>query len=312
MIIVKTVCLHFDLFYIIVTVITRTGTPMKKLIFPLLCFLLILSDVSHAATPFSSSINAGFIYDDNVTRAERNSDIESDSFLQLAASTATRIPLTEISYISLKGSLDFNRYRDFSKLSNTRLGVQGGYHIKPSSGYTAIEYLLLLGYERRFFSSDLRDGYATNIRLGIKKRLTDIMSMRLGYHRQAISADHEVFDADNQRVYLDLDFRLFDKHTFYTTLTYTDGDIVSTTVPWSGIIDASKGRIVRDDAFLDLTPPRFAYRLDARTAALKIGDSYAITSAQSLEGAVFYYNVQADGNNDYTGLIYSLKYFYRF
>ena len=285
---------------------------MKKLIFSLLFPLLSLAGMVHAATPLSSSINAGFIYDDNVTRAEKSTDIETDSFLQLAGSTATRIPLTEISYVSLKGSLDVNRYRDFSKLSNTRLGIQGGYHIKPSSGYTAIEYLLLLGYERRFFSSDLRDGYATNIRLGIKKRLTDMMSMRLGYNRQAISADHEVFDADNQRVYLDFDFRLFDKHTFYTTLTYTDGDIVSTTVPTQEIIDASKGRIVRDDAFLDLTPARFAYKLGARTAALKIGDSYAVTSTQALEGAVFYYDVQADGNNDYTGLIYSLKYFYRF
>ena len=285
---------------------------MKKLIFSLLFPLLSLAGIVHAATPLSSSINAGFIYDDNVTRAEKSTDIETDSFLQLAGSTATRIPLTEISYVSLKGSLDVNRYRDFSKLSNTRLGIQGGYHIKPSSGYTAIEYLLLLGYERRFFSSDLRDGYATNIRLGIKKRLTDMMSMRLGYNRQAISADHEVFDADNQRVYLDFDFRLFDKHTFYTTLTYTDGDIVSTTVPTQEIIDASKGRIVRDDAFLDLTPARFAYKLGARTAALKIGDSYAVTSTQALEGAVFYYDVQADGNNDYTGLIYSLKYFYRF
>jgi len=281
---------------------------MKKPLF----ILISCIGTAHAATPLSSSLHAGFIYDDNVTRAENSSDIETDSFVRLGANTSTRLVVNDSSYFSLKGRLEINQYLDFSKLSNTRLGIEGGFHYRPSTGYTAIRYLALARIERRFFNSDLRDGSAASIRLGLNKRLTDITSLRLGYNWQNISADNNVFDANNQRLYLDMDFRLIEKHTFYFTLSYTDGDIVSTTVPTPEIIDASKGRIVRDDAFPELTPARFAYRLDATTIALKLGNSYAINSNQALEGTVLYYNAGVDGNNDYTSLIYSVKYFYRF
>ena len=265
-----------------------------------------------ASPTLNSSLHAGLSFDNNVTRAEKDRDIESDSLLQLGATSGLRHALGETLYASFKGRLDINAYNRFDKLSNTRLGLQAGLHFKPGSGYTAIRYHAVLDAERRLYRSDLRDGTAFTWRLGLGKRLTDVVSLRLGYLRQTINAGHSVFDADNQRLYLDGEFRLIDNHAFFATFSYTDGEIVSTTVPTQEIIDASKGRIVRDDAFLDLSPARWAYKLDATTLALKLGDSYRLAPLQALQASLLYYDVQASGNNDYTGLVARVKYFYRF
>lgn len=280
---------------------------MKKLIFLLIPFSAALQ----AATPFQSSFYAGISIDDNVTRAERGSDIESDSILQIGANTSTRWSLDDSSFISLNGTLDLSQYADFSKLSSTSIGAEMGYHFRPAAGYTAFRYMATIGHEFRLYESDQREGSATTIRLSMARRLTDETSMHLGISLQTIDADSVVFDADNNRIYADFEFRQIENHSFYTTLSYTDGDVVSTTVPTQQIIDASAA-IERDDAFTDLTPQRFAYKLSANTIALKLGDSYAIDSLRSVEASVLYYSSDAGAYNDYSGLVYAFRYHQRF
>ena len=67
-----------------------------------------------------------------------------------------------------------------------------------------------------------------------------------------------------------------------------------------------------DDAFPDLTPPRFAYKLSAKTSALTIGDTYSIRSNQAIDASLFYYKSEAVYDIDYTGMIANLNYIYRF
>ena len=273
-----------------------------------------------AATPLKTDVFAGYTYDDNVTRAELERDIETDSVLNIGASAVYKIPVNSISYFSLDGTLDVNQYLDFSKLNNTRLGLHGSYLIRPSSGYTAIRYFARLSYEQRLYQSDQRDGSAIEIEIGLNKRLTDLLAMRLGFIKQDISANSVVFDADNSRFYFDLDYKLAAKNTLYTTLGYIDGDVVSTAERTQDIVDASSA-IVRDDAFLDLTPNRWAYKLAAKTITLRIGDNYAIASNQAVDVSLLYYKSESDYydpvapnsiNIVYSGFIYSLNYLYRF
>lgn len=284
-------------------------TEMKKYFSVLLMFSYAAATL--AATPLSMDISAGYSYDDNVTRAELDRDIEKDNILNVDGSIAYKLPVNNISYFSLKGTLDVNQYLDFTRLSNTRLGIHGSYHIRPGSGYTAIRYLALLSYERRLYDSDQRDGSATEIELGLRKRLTDLLALRAGYIRQDISADSKVFDAENNRLYLDLEYKLTAKNNLYATIGYVDGDVVSTAVATAKIVQASSA-IARDDAFLDLVPPRWAYKLGAKTTSIRVGDNYAIGSRQAIDGSLLYYDSAADGDNDYSGLILNLYYTYRF
>lgn len=284
-------------------------------ILPYLSFLaLLFSGATFAASPWQTDISAGYTYDDNVTRAELDRDIEKDSILNLDASARYKIPFNDKSYFSLKGTLELNKYLDFDKLSNNRVGIHGSYHFRPFDGYTASRFFARAAYVQRLYNSDQRNGSATYLQLGLSKRLTDVVTLYAGFIKEDIDSDETigVFDADNNRLYLEADFKTGRKNTLYTALNYIDGDIVSTTIPNTAIITAAAPFIVRDDAFLELTPARFAYKLAAKTTALKIGDTYAITSNQAIDASVLYYKAKADAGIDYTGLIASLNYLYRF
>ncbi len=289
---------------------------MKKYfsILPCLVFsTFLLPSATFAASPIQTGISAGYTYDDNVTRAELDQDIEKDSILNLDASAHYKIPLNLKSYFSLKGTVELNKYLDFDKLSNNRLGIHGSYHIRPFNGYTATKFFARLSYVARLYNSDQRTGSATYLQLGLNKRLSDVVTIYAGYIKENIDSDESkgVFDLDNNRLYLETDFKTGKNNTLYATLNYIDGDVVSTTIPNSTIIGAAEA-IVRDDAFLDLTPDRWAYKLSAKTTTLEIGDTYAIRSNQAVDASVLYYRSKADAGIVYSGLIASLSYYYRF
>jgi len=284
---------------------------MKKYFSLLLLPVFFYTAALQAASPIKTDISAGYTYDDNVTRAELARDIEKDSILNVDASAAYKRVLNDKSFISIEGTLAVNQYLDFEKLSNTRLGISGRYNLRLSPGYTSARYFAKVGYQQRLYKSDQRDGSAIELELGLSKRLTDFVAMRLGFIIESISADEKTFDADNNRLYADFDFKLTAKNNAYVTLFYVDGDVVSTAVPTGEIIQASSS-IVRDDAFLELTPSRFAYKLGAKTISLRVGNSYALSSKQGVDGSILYYDSSADGDNDYSGLIFNLNYLYRF
>jgi len=286
---------------------------MKKYfsMLPVLFYAVTPQAATQMANPIKTDISAGYTYDDNVSRAELARDIEKDSIFNVDASATYKLVFDKKSFFLFEGDLAVNQYLDFEKLSNTRLGVSGSYNLRLSPGYTASRYFAKVGYEQRLYKSDQRDGSAVEIELGLNKRLTDVMAMRLGFIIESISADEKTFDADNNRLYVDLDFKLTSKNNAYITLFYVDGDVVSTAVPTAKIINASSS-IVRDDAFLDETPSRFAYKLGAKTISLRVGDSYSLSSTQGIDGSFLYYDSSADGDNDYTGLIFNLNYLHRF
>ena len=280
----------------------------KSFIIILLC---AYTGAVNSASPIRTDVSAGYTFDDNVTRAEFDNDIESDSIVSLGASAAYTIPVNDMSFFSLKGTLDVNRYLDFTKLSNTLIGIHGSYHLRPFTGYNATRFIGQLSYEERLFSSELREGSATRIRLGLSKRLTDLLSLRAGYIKEDIDANSVVFDADNNRFYLDLDYRLNERNNLYATIGYLDGNLVTTARAGLGI---DYEYWVVDDAFEDLSPLRWAYRLSGSALTLRVGDNFTINSHSALDGSILYYDSEADNyaGSKYTGFIYSISYLYRF
>lgn len=271
------------------------------------------SAASLAASPVQFDVSAGFSRDDNITRAELDTDIVEDDIISAGASASYKLAINDISYTSFKASVDLSQYQDFDKLSSTVLGLQATYHIKPSAGYTAIRYFVLAAYDQRMVDSDQREGSAIELRAGLSKRLTDRISFRAGLGRESISADSSVFDEDNTKIYVDFDYRLTDNNTLYFTVSTIDGDVVATAVPTTKLVNATRPEDrVRDDAFLALAPDRWAYRLSADTNAFTLGDTYSIDSMQAIDISVFYYDTSAYQDNDYSGTIIDLSYIYRF
>lgn len=260
---------------------------------------------AYAESPIRTSLSAGWTADDNVTRASRGSDIEADSYVTLEAASRYQLPLDRDSFLAFQAALQLNRYQTFDRLGGNRLRVEASYHIRPGSGFTAPGYFVSLAYEKRMFDSAQREGAASRIGLGMHKRLTEIMSLSAGYLVQTVSANSVVFETDSNRLYVDVEWLVTGRNTLYLTLSRFDGDIVATTRA-STVSYVS----VRDDAYLDLMPYRYAYRFDATTTAIKLGNAFAIDSRQGLDMSVYVYNASA--YRDYSGAIVSLYYSWSF
>lgn len=267
-----------------------------------------------AATPLQTDVSAGFTYEDNVNRAFQDPYIKTDRILSVDGNLSYRLPVNNISYFSLKGTLEINHYSEFSRLSNNRVGVEASYHFRPFSGYSATSFKVLAGYQRRYYDSDQRDGSAINLELGLSKRLTDMLTLRAGYIREDIDAEESqgVFDAENNRLYIDLDLKAGQNNTVYATLGYFDGNLVSTAPYVAGTV---YDVWVIDDAYLQLgnTPtPWWAYKFTGTANTYRLGDYYAIDSKQGIDGSLFYYDSESDSGTKYTGVIYNISYMYRF
>jgi hypothetical protein len=282
--------------------ITRTLTLLT---------LAFICSSGHAASPLKLDVSAGFTYDDNVTRAQYDNDIESDYYLSAGTSIAYSLPATDNSYFSLKGSAVTQQYDEYDKLSNTRLGAYASFHIKPFHGFTASVFSAEAAYIERMYKSDQRDGSETQLRLGFAKKLTDRLSLNGGYIKQDIDANSDVFDADNNRFYLDTELVTSSKNVVYLTLGYLDGNMVTTARGGLGI---DYDIWVVDDAFTELSPLRWAYKLSGTAMTYRLGDVYVFNRNHSIDGSIFYYDAKADNyaGSYYKGYIYALNYLYRF
>jgi len=291
----------------------RSPLFSHRLFRKILFMTLMLPPVCLAAesTPLRADIYAGYSYDDNVTRAQYDYDIETDNILKLGGSLSTAIPLSDNSYVSLRGSLDASQYDRWDKLSNTLIGIYSDFYLKPSIGYTATRYLLSLNYEQRLYRSEQRKGSAVRIKLGIDKNLTDIITIHAGYIRENISANSSVFDAENDRLYLDLEYRTGASNIIYATLGYLDGNLVSTARGGYGI---RYDEWVIDDAFTELSPTRWAYKLSGSALTLRLGDNYKLNHNSAIDVSLLHYDSEADNYNagSYDGLIVNASYIYLF
>lgn len=281
-----------------------------KLLYGILLWFISCSVVC-ADTPFRASLSYGITYDDNITRAELDQDIESAVIASFEAAIAKKLIVNDSSYLTLRTLIALNKYSDFSKFDNTRFGVGAGYQIKPTAGFTAPVYFLYGRYEVMSFDSDQRDGSVLHFTLGLRKRYSELLSLQFGYNNENADADHPVFDHNINKLYLDLEYLLTAENSMYITLSYYDGDVTATTRVTPKIKNSSTVN-VRDDAFRELAPPRWAYKLDAETSAIKIGDIHVFNRYHGIDTSLFYYDVSAAGDNDYKGLIFSMYYSYQF
>ncbi len=288
-------------------------------------FIILLglsSSVYSASKPYSFNLNTGVLYDDNVSRAILSEDIESDTILNLGLSASYSLHQDEHSLFRFSAGIDGYQYQDFDRLSNMILNTRVDYEIQPGHGYTAAWYLISLEYSFANYQSRLRDSDGFSLEVASGKRFTDRISLRAGLVFESFEADADEFDQDNTRLYLSTDYSLNDDNILYFTLAYTNGDTATST---RDLTAAAKTLPVQRYGHhlpneISLTPLRsddafqngFVYKLDTTAISLQIGDNIALSSHQSIDASVFYYNTDSDGADSYDGMIFQLSYLHRF
>ena len=280
---------------------------MKKIL--LIC-LFIFSQNAYTATPFNTYLSAGLTFDDNITNGRDSKDIEKDQILALALTGSYNIPIDNKSKFIINGTLQLEQYQDFDKLSNNEITLSFDYQVQPNQLFTSPWYYLSATVSNIEYDSDFRDGTAMELSLGVGKRITDKIKIIAGFSVYSSDAENNIFDVDYNRLFINTDLKLSTQTTLYTTLSYYDGDIISTNVP-PHPAELSGIPWVNDDAYPSLSNP-WTYRLDAETLSIRIGSHYTIHSNQAIDVSWLYYDSDAYGNFTYDGSQLALEYLYRF
>lgn len=263
-----------------------------------------------AASPLTIDISAGLAQDNNITNGKNSKDREKDLLLNGEAAATYNHTINHFSSLSITGNLALQQYQDFDKLNNTDLSLLFGYHFQAGKDYTSPWYSISLKLGTREYSSNFRDGDYHELAINMNQRLTDKTTLRAGLSQFSADADNDIFDVDNNRLYISVDLKPDVKNILYGTLSFYRGDVISTNVP-PHPPELSAIAWVDDDAYPSLSNP-WTYRLDADTLALQIGDNYAISRHQSIDASISYYDSDADNNFTYNRTILQFNYLYRF
>ena len=276
---------------------------------------------AYAARPYYDlSFDLG--YEDNLLRAEVESDRLEDHSLNLSAAVGYPVLLGEHSGLYLRGAVESREYQTYGRFDHLRFTGSATWRYKPDLRFTAPWFsagvtIADWTYDR----SELRDSHVWELEVMAGKRFTDRISGRLGaaYRERhattdqlGLLADERLFDMTNRRWFAGLDYR-YGPVTWYGRLTRQSGDVISSAVPTRKVVLASE-EIQFDDAAPRAADGRFrfGYRLNAVTRLFDLGANIAVSRTSAIDVALQYADVAGTGGNDYDNLTLHIAYMHRF
>jgi hypothetical protein len=260
--------------------------------------------------------------DDNLTRAQLDQDIKSDTALVVSASAGTGYQLTDNSSLSLRLALAGSAYQRYDGLNNLNAGLELAYRWKFGLGPFVPELRLSGSAARLEYRDAARDGWLTVGEIGIAKRVSDRTGLRMAYQVEQRRSDSvaerlaglppeiaaDVFNLKSQNLMFGGDYSLNSDYVISAAYSLRDGDIVSTTLRNRPIFLASDA-IAADPVF---GPDRFAYKMKALTRGLSLGVTRVIGRQASFTLGYEYLESRAEGGIDYQSNLVRATYLHQF
>ncbi len=270
---------------------------------------LLLSPSVYAGSDVFIDFEATMGFDDNVTRAAQNVDIEHDSFLAVAGTGGMELMSGNFGTLTAKAMLDINTFSRYSGLSNVSAFGKLNYSFAFSSHFGAPWFSLDASYGAVEFSSTQRDSNILSAVATMGMQIDDATSLRLGLAYRDRDAESSVFDTQNESFFINLDWAITRKDIVYITYKIQTGDTFSSAESVDlTVIDASKA-IVDDDVFVG----KRTYRLDATTQFITLGYNLIQDLHSSFDFSGRYLESDAEDTDlVYEGLTLRLSYFHRF
>jgi hypothetical protein len=278
---------------------------------------LVLS--ASARAQWSSQLEAGYLHDDNFSRAQQSEDKirESALFGRGLLTRGFALGADTDAHAGLEGRI--TRYSPSNGASFAAIGLLAGARRKLGLGATAPWIALDAsgGYENA--REDIRDAYRYSASGTLGKRFTPKLEASAGfaYDRrvQREAAEEEVpgygakpFSVQGRSWFARASYGLGERAALIGAAALRRGDVVSSTRRNFGIYTAANA--IADDPALG--PDFYAYRLSgARTTTLTGGISWAFGARSALEGTVTKDDTTVGGGLDYRAVIFALTYVYR-
>ena len=230
--------------------------------------------------PIDVQVDAGYAYDDNVTRAKAGPDQRADSSYSVNVSKTKVFNLSEQSRVVLTGSIGGERFQNFNGLSRLSAGVEGEIQYRESSEFDAPTLGVFGRLTADQFQSDLRDGYRYSLGVSLRQPLTDRISLFGALSHNERRARSAVFNSSDSSLRVNADYALSERETLYASGEYRRGDIVST--GRASLENVSVAKVfVQDDAFAG--GQFFSYRFDGSTVLTTLGYNLGLGPRDSLD-----------------------------
>lgn len=281
-------------------------------------FLLLAPATSCVAAGALLDVQAGALYDSNLSRAQLAHDIKSDTAVQSSLAWGRFVPLP--GGFTLRATLDGagEIYTRYSGLDNLALGGSLGVRRKFGLGAFA-PWISVAGSAARLeYRNSVRDGWRYEAGLGGGKRLTESWDVAAGLRYAHRTADREkpvvpgisgaVFDLQSHTFAVRSEHVLTGRVSLAAGYDYRRGDIASTTLRNFTVFTHSDA-IAVDTAFGDDT---VGYRIYAVTRAWRLGLSYALGQSNSINVLAERWTSRARGGLDYYNTLFGATYVHAF
>jgi hypothetical protein len=266
--------------------------------------------------PMANAVNveAGYTFDDNVSRGRIESEKFSDSVYSLGLNTSRTFPIDTNTRAVATALLNVDKFHDNTGLGRTSGGLQGEVQYRSSGDFDAISYALFARGWIDGYESKLRSGFRASAGVNARRSLTDRIDLFGEIGTNWRRAESAVFEGRDYAAKLNVDYSLGPAGTAYLAGEYRRGDTFAS--GFASLWNLNVAEVfVRDDAFdrSDL----FAYRFEARTLLGTIGYNRPLGPSDSIDFS--YRRVQTTplkhpepGPSNYGVNQYSILYLMRF
>jgi hypothetical protein len=227
------------------------------------------------------TVEAAYLWDDNLNRAPDAGPKLGDHVFSLNASSNFTFPFTGHTRFLLSPFLETDKLYRYDGLDRVSLGAQADLQYRTSAAFTAPTFALFVRGAYDDYHSELRTGNRWSMGLSVRQSLTDRIDIFGAIARNVRDADSAVWDTKDTSVRLNLDYAI-GPGTLYLGGQYSDGDAVSSVGPGFETAVATKAT-VRDDAY---GRTLFAHRYDARTWVGTLGYNVPLGARDSLDLSV--------------------------
>ena len=263
----------------------------------------------HDGPSFSGDVTGR--YDDNVTRAESDADIEEDFVGSLLARVELVKKINATSGFIFSGSAEGEKYAEFEELDNINIKGTVSYKLHTGFGFFAPRLSFDASVNTRSYVNEQRSGNGYELATQLTRRMGESLTLNGGLRYRNFSADSEVFSVEDTSAFINADLLVSPRIALYSTFRFITGDVVSTAQPTLNIINASDA-IEADEAFGGFATNRFVYRLEADTITVVLGGNYAFDSRSSVDASLLYIDTEAEGDIYYARTQYRISYLRRF
>ncbi len=234
-----------------------------------------------ASKPVDMQVDAGLMFDSNVTRGKLAADKLSDRVYSVNVGKGIIFWLGDPRWrVLVNGSLGGESFATYTGLSRAMASLQSEVQFRTSSAFDAYTFAAFGQITGENYDSRNRDGHRYSIGVSVRQALTDRLSGFVAIQHNERHGKSAVFNNRDNAVRANIDYQWTPSDTLYVSGEYRKGSIVS-----SGHASLENINIAEVFALDDAYPSGqfFSYRFAGKTVISTVGYNMGLGTRHSLD-----------------------------